>query len=314
MAGLLPAGKETVEQKCHSGCERELDLFGCKRMDCDALSADGNIAGLRHGLPAAAVTVERLGHHATASAKRSGVKCRRIAVGRVAHRVKRLAVGESGGELEVCLHAAGALHRDDAGSGTRGRAERIVSQSLFDHQKEEQFRICGAFDLVVELVAETGFELAADSLEIADLAIMHERPAAIDEGVAIDPAGRPAGRGAHMGKKKTRPDLPAQAFQVRIGPGRQDIAKEAGFRALAISGKAETVGVGGRLCLGGAVALGNERVAGRRDDVLKEDRFADIGSPTTHALASPRRDLRLSCDRPEPHVCRDYASAHIARE
>ena len=87
-----------------------------------------------------------------------------------------------------------------------------------------------------------------------------------------------------MGEEQAGFDLPAQALQIGIGPGRQDIAIEAGLRPVAIPGQTKTVAIGRRLGFLGAMALGDQRVAGRCEDVFEEDRFTKIGRPSAHSL------------------------------
>src|SRR5690606_4151155 len=114
----------------------------------------------------------------------------------------------------------------------------------------------------------------AQALETVDLAVVHERPAAADEGVAVVAAGGAAGGGPDMGEEEAGANLPAQALQVAVRPGRQHVAIEAGLRPPAIPGDAEAVAIGGGPAFQRVVALGDQRMARRRHDVLEKDRLA----------------------------------------
>src|SRR5690606_8631138 len=146
-------------------------------------------------------------------------------------------------------------------------------QPLCKHQQEKGLRFGCAVEFRIERVGKAFFEPAADALETADLAVMHERPAARNEGMAIVAAGRAAGRGAHMREEQAGPYLSAQAPEIAVGPGRKNVAIAARLRPLAIPGKAETVAIGGRLGLQRLVALRNQGMAGCRYDVFQEDRL-----------------------------------------
>src|SRR5690606_30117123 len=114
-----------------------------------------------------------------------------------------------------------------------------------------------------------------------------------DKGMAIVAVGRAARRRADMRQEQAGPDLPAKAAEVAIRPCGQNIAVAAGLGPVAVPGDAESVAVRGGLGLQRMVALGQKRVFGHRDDVLKEYRFAQIGSPSAHCLFFlPLRPLR----------------------
>ena len=205
-------------------------------------------------------------------------------VGGVAHGMQRPTVREGGGEFQGRLDTGAARGFQHTAGGARDRTLRISGQAFVEHQQKKEFGIGGALALVENGIGERVLQRAADLLEAADLAIVHERPAAGDEGMAVHPAGGSTGRGAHMSEEQAGIDLPAEAFQIGIGPGRQDVAIETGLRPVAIPGEAEAVAIGRRLGLLGAVTLGDQRVAGRGNDVFEEDRFTEIGRPPAHRI------------------------------
>src|SRR5690606_2838975 len=107
-------------------------------------------------------------------------------------------------------------------------------------------RIGRAVLLAIDRIAQMAFQPAAQTVEMADLAIMHEAPATGNEGMTVGAAGKPAGRGTHMREKQARAYLSRQAAQVLVGPSGQDIPIKAGFLAMAIPGDTETVAIGAR--------------------------------------------------------------------
>lgn len=95
----------------------------------------------------------------------------------------------------------------------RSAAPRVSFQAFIEQEQKKEFGIRAAFQSVVEVVGEAGLEGAADLLETADLAVVHEGPTAEREGMAVGPARRAAGRGAHMGEEQAGPDLPHRLFR-----------------------------------------------------------------------------------------------------
>ncbi len=150
-----------------------------------------------------------------------------------------------------------------------------------------QFRIRRARAGSEKLVVEHGFQAAAQPLEIGDLAVVHERPVAMHEGMAIVPPRAAAGRCADMGEKERRADLPREALQVAIRPGRQDVAVTAGLRPLSIPGNSEAIAIGLRLGARGAVGLFYEGMGRRRNQLLQIEGISAIGCPATHDSSTP---------------------------
>src|SRR5690606_33869771 len=101
----------------------------------------------------------------------------------------------------------------------------------------------------------------ADRAVAADLAVMHEEVAAMNEGVAVRPRRRRAGRGPDMGEEQMRAYLPRDREQVFVGPGGPDLAVLAGFGPLAIPADAEAVAIGAGLGLLGMQRLVDQRMA-----------------------------------------------------
>ena len=85
-----------------------------------------------------------------------------------------------------------------------------------------------------------------------------------------------------MGEKEVRADLPRQALQVLVGPGGQDIPVKAGFIPFAVPGHAKAIAIGAGLGFMGIMALGDQRMTGRGNDIFKIELWSKIGCPTTH--------------------------------
>lgn len=93
-----------------------------------------------------------------------------------------------------------------------------------------------------------------------------------------------------MRQEQAGADLAAETPEIGIRPRREDVAVEARLGPLPIPGDAEAVAVRRRLAFERVMALGNQRVARRRDDLLQEDGFAQIGRPAAH-VTYPRTAL-----------------------
>ena len=103
---------------------------------------------------------------------------------------------------------------------------------------------------------------------------------------------------ARHGRETAGADLPAQALQV--GSDQPAGCRGRGrARPVAIPGEAEAVAIGRRLGFLSAMALGDQRMAGRRDDVFEEDFLPEIGRPPAHGLSAPvvRPLVELADDR-----------------
>ncbi|SUW34596.1 Uncharacterised protein [Brucella melitensis] len=169
------------------------------------------------------------------------------------------------------------------------------------------------------------FQPAAQPVEITDLAVMHEAPAARFKRVAVRPAGKPAGGSTHMRKKKARAYLPRQTAEVLIGPGGKNIPVKARLAAMPIPSNAKAVTIGAGLGLMRIMALRHERMTGRRYNCLP-DRFQVRDKRPNDTFS-----IRFQDDLPD-RLCRTnhskfmnfrapsglsgpyYASAHIAGE
>ncbi|EEF22969.1 conserved hypothetical protein [Ricinus communis] len=252
----------------------------------NARFVDRHGAAIRDFGPGIDIVIQRFGDEAVAVAHRRGIERRRLAIRGVADAVERLAVGESRGEAQV--DAAEHVLREafDEAHHFRHGSDRRLTHTELEREQEHQFGVGRAATGIEKLVVEHGFHCAAQALETADLAVMHEGPVFVRKGMAIVAAGAAAGGGAHMREKKRRADLPRKALQIAIGPGGKDIAISARLRPVAIPGDAEAIAIGGGLGAGGAMGLLDQRMRGRGYQLLQIEGVSAIGCPATHALCS----------------------------
>ncbi len=178
-----------------------------------------------------------------------------------------------------------AREADEAGGGAFQRTARIIVKAFGHGHQKQRLAVRGALALRIERVGDHHVGVAAEIVIAADLAVVHEAPPAMGEGVAVVAAGGGAGRGADVGEEQRRLHLCGQAAQVRVGPRGQHVAVKARFGALAIPRDAKAVGVDCGMALGGTVALVDQRMSGAADDLLKEDRRAGVGRPAAHQAA-----------------------------
>ena len=193
-----------------------------------------------------------------------------------------MAVRKGGGEADenLALQMLRPAARRRPASRRSHRADRAQGRIAAPAGTEVRCRSsrCGR----VEIVVEHRLHRPAQMLEIADLAVVHEGPAAVDERMAIVAPCTAAGRGPHMGEKQRRADLPGDAFEVAVGPGGQDVAVAAGLRMVAVPGDAEAVAVGRRLGAGGAMGLLDQGMRRRGHQFFEIERLPAIGCPAAH--------------------------------
>jgi len=232
------------------------------------------------------------GHHRQAVGAFVIVKRRRLVVGGIAQHVEIAAVGERRGDAEGRFDAGLVKCCGDLAQHGAGGAGGIVVQAARQHQQEEDLAVRRALALRIEVVGDQPFQRPPDHRVLADLAVVHEEPAAVREGVAIGPAGCRPGGGADMSEEHRRRDVARQRAQVAVVPGRQDLVIGAGFGPRAVPAHAEAVAVGRDLAFLGVQALLDQRMVGRVQKVFHVDRGAAIGQPTAHLGKSLRTYLR----------------------
>ncbi len=212
---------------------------------------------------ASTIVVERLGHEAVALAKRRGIERRRLAVGGIADRVERLAVREGRGEAQ--RPGAENIFRQAFDEGDRLRPSRRsascrrpncrASRNISSESVVPLRALKSSSSSMVSIGRRRRSKPEIWPLCMKDQVAMRERMAVVAPRAA-------AGGGPHMGEEERRADLPRQALQIAVGPGRQDVAVAARLRPVAIPGDAEAVAIGRRSWRGwrnGIARSGNGR-------------------------------------------------------
>ncbi len=125
-----------------------------------------------------------------------------MGVGGIADGIEGAAVGEASREAHP--RSARQMPADpfDEADGLGHCRNRPFAQAELQREQEEQFGIGGAGTGIEMFVVEHGFHRSTQALEMIDLAVVHERPGAVDEGMTVVAAGRAMGCGAHMGEEK----------------------------------------------------------------------------------------------------------------
>ena len=177
----------------------------------------------------------------------------------------------------------GALER----TGHQLEAARAVvgAVELVQEEREQVLGVGRAMDRAEGLVAQAAQQRPADPVEAPQVAVVHERVAAVLEGVAVGLAHlQHLGGGAHVGQHAAAPRDARELAQVAVAPGRGDRAEDGRLPyAVDVPGEAEPVPVQRLFPLLGVEALVDQRVARGRDQLGKRQRLTAIEGEAAHA-------------------------------
>jgi hypothetical protein len=98
-----------------------------------------------------------------------------------------------------------------------------------------------ALDTRIQRRIDGEHEIALESVEFVDVAVVHEEPAAMTEGVAIRLLHSAADRRSDMGEEVRRADVVGELVQVLVVPGRLGAVEDAGSGRSAVPADAEAV-------------------------------------------------------------------------
>src|SRR5207302_6870 len=196
--------------------------------------------------------------------------------------VEIVAVAERRGETHRVLGAARAYDVGDGGERAYRRAHWVLIGAGAEDGEEDRLGIGRAHARAVERVRDQRLGLAPYQRPVAELAVVHEHPAAVRERVAVRSRGGGAGRGTHVGEEQVRADVAAEMPQGLVRPRRAHLAVEAGLVVAGVPAEPESVAVDAGERLDRAHALLDERMCGRGDVVLERDRLSPIGDPAAH--------------------------------
>src|SRR5882757_1435008 len=170
---------------------------------------------------------------------------------------------------------------DDAGEG----AFCVRSESERQQEQKDNLAVGGAVAVSVKAVWNVAFQNAAHARPAADLAVVHEQIAVDRKGMTVGPDRRGAGRRAHMRKKQRGANLVGDREQVLVAPGRPHVTEQTWPLALAVPADPETIRVEPGFGFAAMPALRDETLTGLRDEVLEENRLAEIRQPSAHVVS-----------------------------
>jgi hypothetical protein len=117
-----------------------------------------------------------------------------------------------------------------------------------------------------------GSTARVDRRELVDIAVVHEQPAAVAEGVAVGLLHGAADRRPDMGEEQGGADMAGELAQVLIVPGRLGAVEDARGVGSAVPADAEPVSVSGLGTEPRMQALSDKRIGPLVERLLDEDR------------------------------------------
>jgi hypothetical protein len=141
------------------------------------------------------------------------VQSRSLAVAGIAHGVEGLPVAEAERHPQRFGDAVRLGDGLDATGHALQRSERVLLQTEGQRQIEEHLRVGRTQDVGEELGRDLHQQLPADLLHLEDLAVVHEQPLLVAEGMAVRLLhGGQRGR-AHVRQEERRLDLRREVAQ-----------------------------------------------------------------------------------------------------
>jgi len=156
---------------------------------------------------------------------------------------------------------------------------------LIDEEGKYVFGIGVAVDEVVGLLREFGFDMTADVLEAANVAVVCEGELHVGKWVAVGLGGLDAaGCGANVRENGARAGNARQAFEVVVAPRGEERAKEAGLGGDFgnVPGYSKAVAIDRRVDRASVDALVDERVFGLDQELVEDDGFAKVEQEAAH--------------------------------
>ena len=102
------------------------------------------------------------------------------------------AIGHSGGKAKGCCDVVPGLNGADIADGFRHRTDWIGVEATGEGSQKNSLAVRCAQSRGIGFVGNQCLDIAADGVPSANLAVVHEHPFPMREGVAIRPAGRRA--------------------------------------------------------------------------------------------------------------------------
>ena len=124
-------------------------------------------------------------------------------------------------------------------------ARRVVHQAERQREVEQHLGVGLALDLGVQGRVDGEYQVAFDRGELVDVAVVHEQPTVVTEGVAVGLLHGAADRRADVGKEQRGADVAGKLSQIAVVPRRFDAVEDARGVGGAVPADAEPVTVCG---------------------------------------------------------------------
>lgn len=161
--------------------------------------------------------------------------------------------------------------------------DRLAFQPEREGEEEHHFGIGGSRDLGKIPGIDAEQQITADLLDLLNLPVVDEEPAAVPERMTVRFLDRRLGRRADVRQEQRRFHEGADLPKVEVVPRRANASKEPRPPARVVPADPEPVSVGG--CIQGmrAHALIDERVLGLEQKLFEKHGSPGVGHPTTHS-------------------------------
>ena len=108
--------------------------------------------------------------------------------------------------------------------GSRG----VVLEAEGEREVEQHFGVGLALDLRIQRGVDGEYQVAFDRRELVDVAVVHEQPVIVAEGVTVGLLHGAADRRADVGEEQRGADVAGELTQVLVVPRRFDAVEHAG--------------------------------------------------------------------------------------
>ena len=138
-----------------------------------------------------------------------------------------LAVGGSDGALEWMRHTVTVGDVFDEPDRLLDGGRRVVLQTERQREVEQHLGVGLALDLGVQGRVDGEYQVAFDRGELVDVAVVHEQPTVVTEGVAVGLLHGAADRRADVGKEQRGADVAGKLSKIAVVPRRLDAVEDA---------------------------------------------------------------------------------------
>src|SRR5271157_4363116 len=193
--------------------------------------------------PEVAVAIERLRRNYGAIPVASVIERVRTVVHGIAKSIDRSPVRQRSREAKLVVRIAFTENALQSYHDLLCRPDRVCGCAGPENGQEYGFRVRRAGAGVVEVIRYQIFNSTPQAPPIANEAVVHEHPAIIGKGMAIQVGDGRRGRRPRMREEKMRANVTAQMAQVLIRPGGPYFMVKPRLLILAIPAQAEPIAV-----------------------------------------------------------------------